>query len=75
MVYLQTEPAEAAKRLGGAAGRPLLEGGETASRIAALLAQREAFYQEAECTVATGDRSVADVVASVVLLARGHAGW
>ena len=75
VVYLQTEPAEAAERLGGAAGRPLLEGGETASRIAALLEQREALYQEAECTVATGGRSAADVAASVVLLARGHAGW
>ena len=75
VVYLQTDPPEAAERLGGAAGRPLLEGGETASRIAALLEQREALYQEAECTVATGGRSAADGAASVVLLARCHAGW
>lgn len=75
VVYLQTDPAEAAARLGGSAGRPLLESGETSSRVAALLVEREAVYREAECTVATGGRSAADVAASVVLLARDHAGW
>jgi len=75
VVYLETEPAEAAARLGGSAGRPLLEGGEVSSRIASLLAEREALYREAECTVATGGRSAEDVAAAVVLLARSRAGW
>ena len=75
VVYLQTDPAEAAARLGGSAGRPLLEGGEPSQRVAVLLAEREALYLEAECTVATGGSSAADVAASVVLLARGRAGW
>jgi shikimate kinase len=75
VVYLETDPAEAAARLGGPAGRPLLEGGEPAARAAVLLAEREAKYLEAECTVATGGRSAAAVAASVVLLARGRGGW
>jgi len=75
VVYLETDPAEAAARLGGAAGRPLLEGGQTGVRIAALLAEREALYREADCAVATDGRSAAEVAAAVVLLARGRGGW
>jgi shikimate kinase len=75
VVYLETDPADAAARLGGAAGRPLLEGGATAARIAALLGRRAAHYGKADCAVVTGGRSAADVAAAVALLARGHAGW
>jgi shikimate kinase len=75
VVYLQTEPAEAAARLGGAAGRPLLAGGPTASRVAALLAERAPWYRQAECRIMTDGRSAADVVAAVVSLARDRAGW
>ncbi len=75
VVYLQTGAAEAAARVGSAAGRPLLAGGDPASRIAALLAQRAAFYAAAECTVPTDGRSVAQVAAAVASLARDRAGW
>ena len=75
VVYLQTEPGEAAARLGGAAGRPLLEGGAAAERIAALLDAREASYAAAECTVPTGGRTPAEVAGEVVSLARARAGW
>jgi len=75
VVYLQTEPGEAAARLGGAAGRPLLEGGATVERIAALLDVREASYAAAERTVPTGGRSPAEVAGDVVSLARALAGW
>jgi shikimate kinase len=75
VVYLATEPAEAAARLGGAAGRPLLEGGPAVARLGALLAERGTGYGEADCTVSTDGRSVADVAAAVVSLARGRAGW
>ena len=75
VVYLQTTPASAAERLGGAAGRPLLEGGPTEARIAALLVERAPLYAAAECTVPTDGRSAADVAAAVVLLARDRAGW
>jgi shikimate kinase len=75
VVYLETDPAEAAARLGGAAGRPLLAGGLTGSRLAALLAEREAAYRQAECTIPTDGRSAADVAGAVVSLARDRAGW
>jgi shikimate kinase len=75
LVYLATPPDEAARRLGGAAGRPLLEGGELTARVASLLAAREALYRESECTVSTSGRSAADVSRAVVSLARARAGW
>ncbi len=75
VVYLETTPAVAAERLGGAAGRPLLEGGSTEARITALLAGRAPLYRAAECTVPTDGRSAADVAVAVVLLARDRAGW
>ena len=44
-------------------------------RITALLAARGPSYDEAECTVATGGRSPAEVAAAVVSLARDLGGW
>jgi shikimate kinase len=75
LVYLATHPDEAARRLGGAAGRPLLEEGDLAARVASLLAAREPLYRESECTVPTTGRSAADVSRAVVSLARTRAGW
>jgi len=75
VVYLETRAAEAAARLGGVAGRPLLEGGPVGARIAALLAERAPLYRQSECTVVTDGRTAADVAAAVVLLARDRAGW
>jgi len=75
VVYLETGPAVAAARLGGSAGRPLLEGGATEARIAALLAAREPHYGLAECRVTTDGRSPAEVAAAVVSLARDRGGW
>lgn len=75
VVYLETSPAEAAARLGGAAGRPLLVGGRTRERIAELLAQRAAHYGQSECAVGTDGRSPSDVAAAVLSLARDRAGW
>jgi shikimate kinase len=75
VIYLETDPLEAARRLGGAAGRPLLEGGDTAARIASLLAAREPWYREAECTVRTTGLGAAEVARLVASLARDRAGW
>lgn len=75
VVYLQTDPADAAARLQGANGRPLLEGGDVETRVAALLAQRETLYAAADCAVATGGRTVRQVAAAVTSLARDRAGW
>jgi len=75
VVYLETGPEEAAARLGGAAGRPLLGGGDAGPRIAALLAAREPSYRGADRVVATGRRRPDEVAAEVVSLARDLAGW
>jgi thioredoxin reductase (NADPH) len=56
-------------------GRPLLEGGDVASLIAALLARRAARYAEADCEVPTTGLAAAQVAAAVVSLARTRAGW
>jgi shikimate kinase len=75
VVYLETTPAEAARRLAGAGGRPLLTGGDPAARLAMLLASREPAYLEAECAVPTSGRSAETVAAAVASLARDRAGW
>jgi len=75
VVYLETSAAEATARLGGAAGRPLLEGASPQARMADLLAERAALYGRCECAVRTDGRSAAEVAAAVVLLARDRAGW
>lgn len=77
VVYLETGPGEAAARLGGPAGRPLLARGEgeTGSRIAALLAARAPDYRRADRTVATDGCTPDEVAAAVVSLARDLAGW
>lgn len=75
VVYLETAPEEAAARLGGAAGRPLLAGDDTGARIAALLAVREPSYRRADRIVTTGGRRPDEVAADVVSLARDLAGW
>ncbi len=77
VVYLQADPAEAARRLGaaGAAARPLLRGPDPTARMALLLAARGALYAEAECTVATTGRGAEEVARSVASLARERAGW
>ena len=75
VVYLETGPEEAAARLGDAADRPLLAGGGTGERIAALLAARGSSYRGADRTVSTGGRSPDEVAAAVVSLARDLAGW
>jgi shikimate kinase len=75
LVYLETDPGEAARRLGGAGGRPPLENGEPAALVASLLAAREVLYRDSECTVPTTGRTAAEVSRDVVSLARTRAGW
>jgi shikimate kinase len=76
---METSPAEAAGRLQGSEDRPLLQGRERGlaveQRLAELLAQREAAYLEAQGRVRTDAKSVEDVAAEVVVLARTHGGW
>jgi shikimate kinase len=46
VVWLEVSAAEAARRIGGAGGRPLLAGAPTRDRLEALLAERGPLYAE-----------------------------
>lgn len=63
-VWLRVRPETAIHRLSreGAEARPLLAGPDPAAAIAALLAEREAAYAEAELVLETDGREPEDVV-------------
>lgn len=62
-VWLKVGPVEAARRLASdPGGRPLLEAGDPAERLATLLAERLPAYGEATYTVDTAGRTAEDVV-------------
>ena len=66
VVYLSVELADAVKRVGLGAGRPLLSVNPRAT-LKYLLDQRRPLYDEvATITVATGGRTPAEVVASLL---------
>lgn len=75
IVYLRTQPEEAARRVGHGGGRPLLANANPLDRLRELLAAREEFYQRAEVAVDTDDRAPDQVAREVVQLARSRAGW
>ena len=51
LIYLEITPEGAAARLEGDTTRPLLAGGDPASRLMALLATREAWYRKSAITI------------------------
>lgn len=65
VVVLSAGPAELARRLGGGAGRPLLQG-DPAARIAALLGERAPVYARLGPAIETGSRTAEDVAREVV---------
>jgi len=73
-VYLRCDPETAARRLAGTEDRPLLAG-DLAGRVRLLAAARAPFYQRADATVETDDRTVHEVATAVVTLARSVGGW
>jgi shikimate kinase len=75
LVYLSTDPSEAAQRAAPEGSRPLLDGPNPAARMEELLAAREGSYRAAEEVVPTDGRSVEEVAAALVQLARSRAGW
>ena len=75
IVYLRTQPAEAARRVGSGDTRPLLAGADHAERMRELLDVRAEFYARSEVTVDTDDRTPDDVAREVAKLARSKAGW
>ena len=74
VVTLMATPAELARRVGTAQGRPLLAGDSQAvvSRLERLLAERRPAYAECHACLDTGGRTSADV-ASLVLEVVGRA--
>lgn len=75
LVYLRTEPEEAARRAAPASGRPLLQGDDPARVMQRLLAEREVFYHRADAIVGTDGCAAEEVARQVVTLARSRAGW
>jgi shikimate kinase len=74
IIYLETPPAEAARRLRGTSDRPLLTGDPLAA-LERLLEAREGYYLAADAVVETAARSAEQVAEEVVTLARRSAGW
>ena len=73
IVYLKVSATVAAARLGDDATRPLLAGGDRATRLQALLAERADWYGKAEHTV-DAEAGVEEVAAKVAEVASGDAG-
>lgn len=74
-VYLHVSPSVAARRLGSAAGRPLLKGYDLTLRLAQLLQQRQAAYLEATAKVSTDQLTAEQAAERVAVLARSDGGW
>jgi shikimate kinase len=75
VVYLETSPVIAARRVGHERSRPLLETGNPVRRMEELLAEREAAYRRAHAVLATGELLPSQVADGLVRLARTRAGW
>jgi shikimate kinase len=74
ILYLYTRPGTAAARTAGGTHRPLLKGDRRAA-LDELLARRGSFYEQAEATVDTDDRTAEEVAVEVVALAHAIGGW
>lgn len=74
VVWLQCSLGAAVKRAAASDDRPLLAG-DPATRMRALLAEREAFYRRADAEVRNELRTAAETAAEVARLARERAGW
>ncbi len=75
VVYLETSPSVASRRLEGQGERPMLKGFDRTLRLRQVLEQREAAYLEAPGRVSTDWLSPERVAAKVVELARSEGGW
>lgn len=73
-VYLRVTPDEAARRLNGAAARPLLGGAPAVDGLRRLLAERESAYRRADVTIDAGGEPGA-VADAVIAAARETGGW
>ena len=75
LILLDGNPDELAERVGDGAGRPLLEGGAAAERLARLRTERAAAYADAASGVVdTSGRSAAEVADAVLAWAHRQPG-
>lgn len=75
VIYLETSPAQAAARVRGTSGRPLLDGLETKVALGRLFSQRESSYLESHERVSTDQQTEDEAADLVVKLARERGGW
>ncbi len=75
LVYLRVTPEVAAGRVGSEGDRPLLAGADPARRLQELLSVREPAYLGAQAVIETDAKTVSEVAAELVVLARSSAGW
>jgi shikimate kinase len=75
VVYLKCLPATAARRTEQGEARPLLVGVDPVQRMQGLLDERDQFYLLAPHQVDAERAEAAAVAASIMDLARRHAGW
>lgn len=66
VVNLTASVDEVCRRLREDADRPLLKDDRSGERIAAMMAEREQFYGDAELRIDTTGKSVEDVVAEII---------
>jgi shikimate kinase len=75
VLYLRTQPSNAAQRASPEGTRPALMGGDPVQRMRGLLKERETFYLKSHARVDTDRKTVDQVAAEVVRLAQSSAGW
>lgn len=74
VVHLDVSPENVLKRVGKDTRRPLLQGEDRERKVRALMAHRRTTYEEADITISTDSRSVAEVAALVVSRVTGVRG-
>ncbi len=75
ILYMSLDPADAALRIAGQGGRPLLEGGDLVAQLEKLLAERGRWYGLAGVEVAVGKAPPDAAAESIALAARQYGGW
>ena len=75
VIYLEATAEAAAKRVGDAADRPILQGGGSVlERVRELLGRREKYYRRAGHTIKTDGMTDTQVGSMIAALARKHGG-
>lgn len=72
VVWLEVSPAEAARRVGAGAGRPLLAGSPAQARLESLLAERGPLYAEVAHRRVDTERLAPEAVADAILADRSR---